>query len=206
MRFPKVRHEGFKDVASGVQSIVFTLSIVVVGAWTIYTFDALNARDRAQAELTETQQRIRELGIVTVELSAQAERLPSNEDYYVRVTATIKNLGNRAMRLDLGERVVAATKVVHDGDTYRAVGPISRSGLITFIDVDQSAIGALAYTLLDSEESQSLEFWLLVDGPGLYLVEFRALTTGADEERNQDVAEDTAQSFAAKALTYVVVQ
>lgn len=202
-------HEKVKDIASAFQSIVIALSFIVVGVWTIFTFDALQARDRARAELTRLEQDIqqqRARAVLPVTLEANQQTLPGDQGRYIQVTAHIENLGNRSVRVGLGNEVVAAAKVVHNEQGHLETEKTYHAGVVAFSDAEQTSIWNVPFAVLDPHDSGTLPFWVRVGDPGLYLVEFQAMVTGPDEEESQEVSDVPGQRFAVKARTFVVVQ
>ena len=45
--------EKFNNIASGIQSLLLALAVIIGGVWTLYTFSSLKQVEKAKAELHE---------------------------------------------------------------------------------------------------------------------------------------------------------
>ena len=197
--------ETFRNIAGGIQGFAIAIAFLVVGGWTIYTFDVTETRDKAQAELTGLRQAINQEAVVTVELEANQALLPNDDSYFINVASKVFNGGNRGLRLDLGGTVIAAALIQFGAENELIPSDIHHSGVVAFADSEQTTLRDLPFIVLDAQDSATLPFWIKVDGPGLYLIEFRAGITDDDLTSFQDQSRTPGQPFATKGRAYVVV-
>jgi hypothetical protein len=87
----------FKDIASGIQSFVIVAAVLFGGVWSLYTFRALAARERAKADLFRQ-------AVLNIRVKATQIRPPNQNGLYVSALATVINSGNRNTFLDFQER------------------------------------------------------------------------------------------------------
>src|SRR4051794_30702167 len=107
-------HEKFKDLTSGIQSIVLSLAVIVGGLWALYTFWGTKQLQKAQAEILGLQiasnrskvelLQLERSRVAVLNLSLHVltplEILPSNQARLV-VDVEIKNDGNEPMMVDM---------------------------------------------------------------------------------------------------------
>src|SRR5436305_1913900 len=63
-------HEKFKNVLSGVQSIVLSVAVLVGGIWTTVTFRLLHTTTKAEADLEELNRKLKQQAIVQINIQA----------------------------------------------------------------------------------------------------------------------------------------
>ena len=82
----------FQEIASGLQSLVFTAGLLCAGGWALYIF-SYNQNS-------------------SLELSLDVESsLDENGGHYAAIELSIANSGNRAVRLDVSKSKLRVTKV-----------------------------------------------------------------------------------------------
>ena len=92
-------HERFSNIASGAQSIVLAIALIIGGIWTAFTFGALGTVQRARAEAAKLAADIHAKPSIQIDVSGTSivdtrDGLP---DLIVEVS--IKNTGSLYMSL-----------------------------------------------------------------------------------------------------------
>ena len=167
--------EKFHNITTGLQSIAIAIGVVVGGLWTIYTYDALDARNKALTELKGLEKQLNEQAVITVSSVFEQKELPSDNRKYAKVGVTLKNHGSRNTRLDFGDKVIAVSRMKKSEEDWTLKQEnIMHFPALTYNDVGQSIIGNLPYIVVRAGGEVVLHFWLQFPQPGLYFMEFQA--------------------------------
>ncbi len=145
------------------QNIVFLIAAITAGAWGIFVYQVFDERGRARAELEEINRRINIKAVVEVRIDASQEKVPGSEDRFINAIVTVTNKGNRNAYVAFDEDPLTITYVNSDGTLdmkasrkYRPLWSKRRMlGLVVRV-----------------RETQRLAFFVKVDNPGVYLLEF----------------------------------
>lgn len=88
----------FSDYCSGFQNIIIALAVIIGGVWTLISFEALNQREIAKAQLEEINKRIERVKIPALSLNVNLIKMEEEESIYqIKVEAT--NIGNEVLKL-----------------------------------------------------------------------------------------------------------
>lgn len=169
-------HSNFSNITVGLCTI-FTL------LWGAYTFDALNQRDKAAAELQEIQERIK--GTESTLFSINITEEKGNDGFYILPVVTIKNNGTEPIHIGLDKEslTIQSVKVVNDKikalETYHP-------NFYEVISQDKKTDHTPMYDLIvPISAERSISYALYVKNPGLYYLTFKAKTV--DKNGNEDV-------------------
>lgn len=110
--------EKFKNIAAGVQSVIIALGVLIGGLWTYYTFGALRARYKAEAEIRQLELANRVQGVIDIEIKAEQVSSPNDTGRFIKIDIQAKNLGNRNLNLELPNHALTVAKVQPDGEGY----------------------------------------------------------------------------------------
>lgn len=168
----KIDSERFEHLTAGLRNLAVISGLLIGGAWTLWTFNALGARARADAELFEQ-------ATVDIKVEAMQEDLGDGR-FYVCATATVTNSGNRNTFLDF-EAIPPWTvsQISHDG---RGFGTATETtGYPSF---------SSAHRVLRRTESARYPLFVEVAEPGLYLVRFRVPLSATELKIHNATAEE----------------
>jgi hypothetical protein len=200
-----INHEKLKDIASAVQSIVLSIAVVAGGLWTAYTFDALNSRDKAKAELREINRKLKEQALIEAHISAQQRELPGSNNFNIYIVIELTNKGNRNTKIKLGESPLAVTHFKQIPGTDKSPAP-KHYPILTFKDTSHSKLGSLDYTVLRAGRTVRWVAWISADQPGLYLVSFQAELSPEEQEVSIGDGMDPTHKDYATAREFVVIK
>jgi hypothetical protein len=157
-------YESFKDLAAGIQSWIISIAVLVGGGWTLYTFVALEMTKRAEKELFGQAQ-------VNIKIAAKQEEIESGEPCVVAIVE-LTNAGGRNVFLDYSEKPFVVKRVSFDqaGNSYPR--EVLRQPNIS------------ASRVLRAGETVQYPFLVLVQDPGMYIVQFEVPLPRAEMEEH----------------------
>jgi hypothetical protein len=159
-------HEGFKNLAAGIQSWIISIAVLVGGGWTLYTFVVLEATKRAEKELFTQAQ-------VNIKVHARQEALESGEPCMVAIVE-VTNTGGRNVFLDYSEKPLVVKRVSFDQAGHSSSREVLR----------QPNISA-ASRVLRAGESVQYPFLILIQEPGMYIVQFEVPLPKAEMDEHR---------------------
>lgn len=186
-KWKDMKHEEFAHWASGVQSLLIAMAVVIGAGWTVYLFVALRQDDnaataylRSQADLQSLQfdQRQREqewqraFGLVT--LSTAPIGGDSVSPCYVQVNATVNNGGNQEIRLWWGADSMPPLSVAQvsvDSADHFDFRTIARVPVLSFTP-DGDTVLPMEQSRLLPGQSNTWPFLVRIPRDGIYLVQF----------------------------------
>jgi hypothetical protein len=197
-------YEKFKNISSGVQSIVFTIAIIIGGLWTAFTFSTLKTKNKAQAELTDldlknarTKDELAEKGaVVDISLDAKQEMMNDGKGFYISVLAKIKNAGVKNTLVDLSKAEplkVYKLSFNADGTSYRE-DPILQGDY------------NLSSTVLRSGAAIQVPLFVKVQYKGLYVLEFSIQLDKNELRIDNEKRKENAEYVYWVGSTYVLVK
>ena len=128
-------HDKFKNCAIGFQSIVLAFAVIAGGIWTAYTFQVLGQVSKARAELKEIEAKLKQDGLIDVELSSETFAFPKGDGRILSITVGITNSGNKPVDIDFSRwESLSVYPVVIEDNGNMGFGPkvnslISATGL-----------------------------------------------------------------------------
>ncbi|EOI3427436.1 hypothetical protein ACMSWX_004333 [Cronobacter dublinensis] len=153
-------------------NIIIALATAFTLIWGVITFNLLQQKEKAEADLNEIRTRIKNSESTTVKLTSTFYK--DDESYYIYPVVTIKNNGKNEMVLSLEDDALTVNKVDLDGDQALAES-IYHPPLFEIIsndkEKDSKEFGMIAVPV-DGE--RTLSYALKVNGKGAYFVSFKA--------------------------------
>ena len=109
----------YPKLSETVYNFVAAISIVAAGVWAISTFNILNQRDIAQAQLTELKEKLKNVESSKIELSTEVVNYEGiNKDEHskgVIVKIKIVNVGNTPIEFDVSKSSVKIYQIEAQG-------------------------------------------------------------------------------------------
>ena len=192
----------FRNIASGIQSIVLAFAVIIGGGWTLYSFIKLNEIDRREAELKQLQLSLRERAKLDIHLTSV--QLPSEEDghRYVAVTVEIENKGNLP-EVFLWENSGLAVAHVTVNDDGKEVVDQRHNTKYSRIDVEPISEAILP------GHSRRFPFLIRLNKAGIYHLEFYASVSPYERQestRDHAFAKSEAETYQWTEATYIHVK
>ncbi|MDP9768085.1 UNVERIFIED_ORG: hypothetical protein J2S99_001451 [Atlantibacter hermannii] len=160
-------HSNFNNVSLGL------CAILTLG-WGAYTFDALNQRDKASAELKELQDRIK--GTESTFFSINMDVKKWQNGYYLLPVVTVKNSGTESIHIKMDASSLTIKRVTVRDDKVKAITSF-HPNFYDEISGDASVPHTPMYDLIiPISAERKISYALYVDQPGLYYLTFRAKT------------------------------
>ncbi|MDD2131062.1 hypothetical protein NP856_18085 [Pseudomonas sp. 17391] len=178
-----IRFSFFSRHHQAYNNVVIASCALLTLIWGAYSFDALQQKSRAEAELAEIQRRIRDTESTFLAVNVKFEK--SSDGFYLTPSATIKNSSKENIYFRLCHDSLAISKVNYDFDA----GAGSAKTIYPKY-YEQLAIGPNGenYPLYDIrvpvDSERTLNFFAAVKEPGVYYITFSAISTsepGADK-------------------------
>jgi len=167
-----------------------SLAVLVGGLWSVYTFDALNARDKAKAELSEINRKLSQQAEFDTRLSVKQTSLPGSSNRYLYISVHITNIGSRNTRIDFNDKTIAVAKIEQISGYPTKFGSVIHSPILAFADSGHKRIWNLPYIIIRTGETYRLQAWVQVEKPGLYLVGFKVHLSAAEQEVSKEFGMD----------------
>ncbi|WP_299795154.1 hypothetical protein [uncultured Shewanella sp.] len=133
--------EKYSAFASAFQHLFVVISIIFTAAWTLQTFDVLNQKEKAEADLKELQERINNTESTNIIIDTQVVDYVVNKERErgVIIDVTIKNQGKSKVSFDLSNSplkiyqveasgVKIGSKEVLKPKLYRDLAELGRGG------------------------------------------------------------------------------
>ena len=153
--------------------------------WGAYTFDALQQKDRALAELADIQKRIKDTE--STFLSVKVSVVKASDGYYLTPTVTIKNSSNEAIYFKLCPDSLSVSKISYNFEGQaRADKTIFPLLYEKISDSPQVKNSPLFDFRIPIASERNLNFFAAVKDAGVYYVTFSALSS-KDAAQGADV-------------------
>ena len=209
----EIDHDKFKNIASGVQSLVIALGVLIGGVWTLYLFTSLNTRARALAEFEELKRKNHQ-GVITIDIKAEQEDIPDDKGRSIKINIQATNLGDSNSKLKLGDSPLIVIKLQPDNEGRLHKEWVKTSD-IPYFNPDKLAspdskpgdlIEPQDIELLRAGQTESFPTWFHVEEAGLYFIEFAPELTGDDLKKVQQATGEPNRIFRATGQTFIVVK
>jgi hypothetical protein len=194
----------------GIESVVTSVAIVIGGFWVLFTFGALQQRNKAAAELQKLRRELRAEIAVAVEIQARSMDPAQRSHCQLEGAVTLTNMGNEAVEVDVGSYCpLKLAKVDLQPGRSPAFALVGEDHLYRF-----GSRSALARPIRNIRLRPSVAvrypFVAAVSEPGLYLVEFAIRIPEGQRPHLVDAADDpdaaeAKRPFSWAARTYVEV-
>ncbi|WP_432462522.1 hypothetical protein [Citrobacter freundii] len=94
-------------------NVVISICAILTLLWGGYTFDALHQRDKAEADLVELQNRIRNTEATFFNVDVKVVKVDS--EFYIKPVVTIKNNSNERIYIKLTDKSLTVSHILSEG-------------------------------------------------------------------------------------------
>ncbi|MFQ2400719.1 hypothetical protein [Aeromonas dhakensis] len=167
-----VHHEKSNNFFTGLSGLVTILAIIIGGGWTAYTFDLLHQAEKAQQELIEIQERIKNTASSSINLDV---RQTENPELGVVVEVNLTNNGRSQLHYSLKDNPLKVYSVIVQGDKVGAgkiYMPKPYKSLAKMKSGEKNKTRESITVLTGAKKT--ISYVLTVDKPGLYYITFEA--------------------------------
>ncbi|MEZ8696331.1 hypothetical protein AB6D84_04365 [Vibrio lentus] len=182
----------FFNRAEKVHFLVLSIAIISGGIWTFYTFDVLNQRDKASAELKEIQDRIKGTNASNIHIAPSFFELEDGK-FGLITNVSIQNTGTQDVLIDWSsdDTPLSVYKVrIENGDKQyfeRLFLPKIYAPFNT--EKKKKEHYKSLYLLVGARKE--LSFYVELPSEGIYYVTFKA---DADEKLRKEIVEKSGQT------------
>lgn len=165
-------HDKSNNFFSGLSSLVTILAVVIGGIWTAYTFDLLHQAEKAQQELIEIQERIKNTASSSIDLDIKQT---TNPKLGLIVEVNLTNNGRSQLQYSLKDNPLKVYSVIVKNDKIGAVRiykPKPYFSLALMGSGKKNKTREKITVLTGSKKT--ISYVLTVDAPGLYYITFEA--------------------------------
>lgn len=153
-------------------NIIIALATAFTLIWGIVTFNLLQQKEKAEADLNEIRTRIRNSESTTVKISANFFK--GDDGYYIYPIVTIKNNGKEEMVLSLDENSLTINKVYLDGDQALAQKTFHPPLFELISDNEDKDSKQFSMIAVPVDGERTLAYALKVNEKGTYFLSFKA--------------------------------
>jgi hypothetical protein len=169
----------FQKVAAGFQSVVVAFGLILGGLYAASTFVALRSLERSKAELQDLERKLHHTEL-DLRVDATQESDVEQAGHYIRITVSVENKGNNAVKLMFADKPPIRAALVSfatdiDGPA-KAFGPEIQARFFAGPSADEIL---LEQDILPTENYR-YNALLRVREPGIYFVVFEALVSMID--------------------------
>jgi hypothetical protein len=186
-------YASLKDIAAAVQSFAVALAALFGGIWALYTFRARRDRDKAQSELLDLQRKLRFQA--KIDSSLTITPLYKKEEIYLLIEVTLKNHGNRDIRINFSDNTLVVANLTVSQDSAFEVASLHYSPVIGYLDLHKKKLEDCGYLILEAEATQLIPFLICLQKAGLYFVSFQADITEPEAVFAIEAGGDTKDLF-----------
>ncbi len=156
--------EDFNNLASGIQSILVGIAVLVGGGWTLFRFFSLKEIKKAKAELEKTKRDLQKRGHLEIEMTATEMFSSDFTEKYIYLSLNVKNVGNYAEVIRWKESTVSATPIRIGANGNVELGNKIQENI-------HSRYFNLAGTVIDPGISMKFTYLIPVENSGVYYLE-----------------------------------
>ncbi|CAH7247906.1 conserved hypothetical protein [Vibrio chagasii] len=178
--------------AEKVHYIVISAAVIIGGVWALYTFDVLNQRDTAAAQLKEIQDRIKGTNASNIDIRPSTFEL-DNGNYGVIVNVSIQNTGTKDIFIDWSEleTPLAVYKIRMESGDKQFFETLFLPKIYAPFNVKKKKKEHYNSLYLLVGAKKELSFYVEVPSTGMYYITFNAKP---DKKLNDDVKEVSGQT------------
>lgn len=160
--------------SSNFNNIALGLCAILTLGWGAYTFDALNQRDKASAELKELQDRIK--GTESTFFSIDVTIKKWDKGFFILPVITVKNSGSQPIHIKMDRESVTIKKINVKEDKVKATA-VFHPNFYDEISSDVKISHTPMYdVIVPISTERKINYVVNVNEPGLYYITFRAKT------------------------------
>ncbi|WP_039031173.1 hypothetical protein, partial [Leclercia adecarboxylata] len=155
--------------ADDFNKIALSFGAILTVAWGFFTYGALEQRDKAKAELTDLENRIKDTQ--STSFSVTADIIKGKGFYYLTPTVTIKNSSNRAIYINLAPDSLKVTRVVAKGDATIFLDEMAPRYFSSITEKGNAPINEVTVPI---GAERKLSYIVSTNYPGMYYISFTA--------------------------------
>lgn len=163
--------------ADDFNKIALALGAILTVAWAIFTYGALEQRDKAKAELTDLENRIKDTQ--STSFSVTAEIINGEGFFYLIPSVIIKNNSNRAIYINLTPDSLKVTRVVAVGDTTKYLDQMAPR---YYSSIKEEGNAPIYDVTVPIGAERKLSYLVSTKYPGMYYISFTANAKNSDGE------------------------
>ncbi len=168
-------HEKFKNIASGIQSLVLAVAVAIGGYWTLFIFNKTLVSQTADAKLIQISQQIQveKLNALNFKITARQQTNPENKNSLLFIQLEIQNNGSNSTRITWEKDAVSIAKV-HSTNTngehfYSVLGKVGFHNI-----GGDGNINSVISAAIRPHQKHLFETVFPVSEAGVYLISFNA--------------------------------
>lgn len=158
-----------KISADDFNKIAVALGAIATVAWGLFTYGALEQRDKAKAELIDLKNRIKDTESTSFEV--EAPFIKSDGFFYITPTVTVKNNSNTAIYVKLDQDSLSVTRVVAKGDQPI---PLETFNPIFYQTITKEGKAPLSNITIPIGAERKFNYLVQTNYPGMYYITFTA--------------------------------
>jgi hypothetical protein len=168
----------FQKVASGVQSSLLSIALVVGGGWTLYVFNSQLQVENARAQLAKLNRDLTESPRLELDISVQPLKFSKASDHrYFECRLTVKNVGTKSTTLNFEDKAVRLYRVAID-DHGQSSWSLAQA---TNIPVDDKAATRLSALVAQTGATNFASWAMEINEPGLYVLSISAKRSASED-------------------------
>ncbi len=173
-------YEKFKNIASGIQSIIFSIAVIIGGGWTAYSFWALGSVEKARLEI-EKEKYKRPVLDINIDIKLIKSFMlgskggqPSVQKPCMHVVVSVTNKGNYPSVLDFTKDTLFVCQMLSD---TKGTQLLTNKSSYNVADVTR----ILFKEKIRAGNQQQYHYLVELKGWGPYMVEFRVQDAFSEE-------------------------
>jgi len=175
-------HERTHNFFAGFHYFIVALGVIIGGCWVLYTFDVLNQKEKAENELTEIHNRIKNTESTTIKINTTELKT----EIGMIIEVEIKNNGNTKLTFKLDDSSLMIYKIKSLGDQIGAETNYSPKYYASIAKLGTSSENeALTEQIVLINAVKTLSYLVTLKEKGIYYITFSAdYTENKDIEKN----------------------
>lgn len=193
-----------KTISEIVRSFAISIAVIIGGIWTLFTFNVLNRRKKAEAELRELEHKLSFEARLNITIDYEYFR--NDSDIILFVTVVIENVGTRdtSIYFNSDRKPLAVKKINFKNQSNNQGGFMVEIG----IPYDKTLTTLSRGSIVRPNEKLQLPFATLLGESGVYLAIFTALPKVEifDQAKNLNLSTDELNALNWTSRKYINIQ
>ncbi|HIB47747.1 MAG TPA: hypothetical protein EYO35_05535 [Flavobacteriaceae bacterium] len=166
----------FSNYCSGIQNVVIALAVIIGGVWTLVSFEALNQREIAKAQLDELNKRIEKVKIPALSLKTNLIKEEDKDSIY-QIKVEVTNIGNEVLELSYPNEESFQVTLITDVKKYGLT--IDSSSVIKpkLIEHQFDGAGQVFASKVPPNATINLQTLAKLKRKSIYQISFKAMMT-----------------------------
>ncbi|HHA2053544.1 hypothetical protein MXM72_08760 [Enterobacter roggenkampii] len=171
---------------SNFNNIAIASCAILTLVWGVYTFDALHQKDKAEAEYSELQQKIRNTESTFFNIDATV--IKTSDGYYITPVVSIKNSGSEPIYIKLNNNSISISLVEVSGDKVKSLKTYNPNIYEEIASSKKDKNIPIYDWKVPISAERKLNYVAKVDFPGMYFITFSAIETDANfNDKNKGI-------------------